>query len=523
MLYIPSMGLVSWIIDSAVEAVNPKAGLRRKRARAILKGRGQSYHASKNNEIFRNFGSTSLSANADLADVQTLRNRSRQAYRNYPGARAGIEARVGIVISTGIDVEPDTGDDKSDEQLREGFKLWCNEADAAGKLTFKELQRQAYRAEALNGASLTQIVHIKDESRLLPFALHPLEADQLSPTMVEDIPKGHTFSNGVEKDQYGREVFYHIIDHPGDNGIESIKNNAKGRRIPAKEIIHTYQKLRPGQTTGEPILVPALQRLVQEEELVEAELESAKIGAAWAIALTSQAQLPGELDLDEEEDEDNTDDVGNEVTSITAGTIAKLNPGEDAKVLTNTRPSQAIDPFRKMLRGDIAASLGVSRVDLDKDYGDANYSSMRADMLDKKRQLTPEQIRFGHMYVSEVYKRILPLLAAKMDVTLAPKKGSDLIKRLRQERHKLVPDGWAYVDPQKDIAAALMAIKGGLSTYRDEHGSRGQDYREVFKQLGKELENPTLQKLLKLFEKKDIEELAEALNNISLKDKKDAA
>ncbi len=518
------MGLVSWIIDSAVSAVDPAAGLRRKRARAALKKRN-SYNAGKSSEIYRNFGATSLSADADLSNVQVLRNRSRHAYRNYPGARAGVDARVGIVISTGIDVEPNTGNDEDDKKLREGWQLWCEQADAAGKLNFKELQRQAYRAEALNGASLTQIVHIKEQGRLVSFALHPLEADQLSPTAVGDIPKGHRFANGVETDQYGREVFYHIIDHPGDSSIESLAQGmeAKGKRIPASEIIHTYQKLRPGQTTGEPVLVPALQRLVQEEDLVEAELESAKIGAAWAVALTSEAQLPGDLDLDQEEDEDNTDDAGNEVTSITAGTIAKLAPGEDAKVLANTRPSQAIDPFRKMLRGDIAASIGVSRVDLDKDYGDANYSSMRADMLDKKRMLTPEQNRFGRMFVSEIWRRILPLLAAAMDVRLAPMTAVNKLQRLRQERHKLVPDGWSYVDPLKDVTAALMAIKGGLSTYRDEHGARGQDWREVFEQLGKELENPTLQKLLKLFEKKDVEELAEALSNISLKETKNAA
>ena len=122
---------------------------------------------------------------------------------------------------------------------------------------------------------------------------------------------------------------------------------------------------------------------------------------------------------------------------------------------------------------------------------------MRAAMLDKRRLLTPVQNWFGRGLVSRLYLRALPQLAVRADVSLA-KPGS--MERIRQERHNLIPDGWEYVDPEKDIRAALLAIHGGLSTYQLEIGQRGRDAEEVHTQLAKELENPLIEKLVETFE-----------------------
>lgn len=502
------MGIVATIIDGIISAINPVRGVQRAHARGQLKRSSHSYLAAKNSEPFRNFLSTGLSANADLeGSIEKLRERSRHAYRNYPGARAAIEARVGIIIASGIDLEPNTGNDDMNAKLREIWRMYEHQIDASGQLHFKELQRQGLRVCDLNGSALWQVVNLKDDNRLIPMALHAIEADQLAMSPVKPVPKTHNFSNGVEYDKFGKPLYYHIQDHPGDTQFQLKQISEQGRRIPAAEIIHVYDKLRPGQSIGQPILVASLQRLVQEEELIEAELESSKLGASFAIAIQMKSELEGGLDMAETEGESNEDDAGNEVTSFTSGVVAKLNPGEEAKVIQNTRPSQQISPFREMLRGDIASTMGIARTDLDKDYSKANYSSMRAAMLDKRRQLTPVQFWFGRGLISALYLRALPQLAVKAGLTLA---APGTIERIRQERHTLVPDGWEYVDPEKDIKAALLAIHGGLSTFQLELGRRGLDVNEIHTQLKKEIDDPLIGELVDMFDTKKSESKTES-------------
>jgi len=491
------MGIISGIIDKVVAAWNPQKGVKRAHARAVLERSG-SYLAAKNNRIFKNFRPTSLSADADLnGTVKELMQRSRHAYRNYPGMRAAIEARVGVVVATGIDLEPNTGDPKVDAKLREVWRMYEEQVDAAKKLHFKEMQRQGFRGTCLNGAGLYEIVTIVDKTRMIPIALNSIEADQLSSEPKSGkIPNSHKFSEGIETNKFGEAIWYHITDHPGDEGLENFKSSNEIRKIPAKNIIHVYEALRAGQTTGEPIMVPALQRLVQEEDLIEAELISSQLGAAFAVAITSELEEGGAFNQKEEAGDDNEDDAGNEEINLSAGVIARLNPGDKLQVVQNTRPSQQIAPFRQMLRGDIAATIGISRTDLDKDYSQANYSSMRAAMLDKRRLLTPVQKWFGRDLVTRLYLRVLPLLAVVADVHLAE---VGTMERMRQERHILIPDGWEYVDPEKDIGAALMAIQGGMSNFRDELGQRGKDAEDVHTQLEKEIEKPLMKKLIELY------------------------
>lgn len=491
------MGILSRIIDWPIKQFFPERALQRAHARARLK-RGESYAASQAKELWRNFRETSLSANADLNNsIDRLRQRSRQAYRDYPAMRAGIDARVGIVIATGIDLEPNTGNEDDDKKLREVWRMYEEEVDASGQLHFKEMQRQAFRSSDLNGAACFQFVTLDEPERLIPLALHSFEADQLSSTQVKNIEKGNTFSQGVESNKFKKPIWYHIIDHPGDSGLVGMQLHQKGERIAAEDIIHVFEQLRPGQTTGEPLGSTILQRIIQEEDLIEAELISAQIGSAFAVTISSEVEEEDALDMDEVEGESNKDAAGNEVMSITAGAILKLNKGEKANTIQNTRPSQQIAPFRAMLRGDIAAAIGISRTDLDKDYSKANYSSMRSAMLDKRRLLTPIQNWFGRALVSRLYKRAFPLLAVRAGVDLA-KEGT--IQRKRQERHLLIPDGWEYVDPQKDIGAALMAIHGGLSNFKLEIGQRGRDMREVHEELSKELKNPLHKDLIELYD-----------------------
>jgi hypothetical protein len=185
-----------------------------------------------------------------------------------------------------------------------------------------------------------------------------------------------------------------------------------------------------------------------------------------ALVITSEAG-----DEDDTTDDGTTEDPAR---SIAIGNVARMLPGEKVEAFSHTRPSQQIAPFRQMLRGDIAASLRIPQRYLDRDVSRANYSSMRADMLDTERLLKPIREMFGHQTAGRLYKAALPYIALRLGIAIP------------RSDYRLIPDGQPYIDPIKDIGGAVAAIAAGLSTHEHEIGMRGGDYRTVWTQLAKE-------------------------------------
>lgn len=438
----------------------------------------------------------SADVNVDLsASIEILRRRSRHAHQNNASARAIVEGLVALIVSSGIDVSPNSGDEDDDKALREQWCYLVEHIDASGRCDLWELQRQALRSMVLSGEFLWQIVYIDDPSRPIPFSIMALEADQLATAPCSPIAPGNTFSLGIETDRYGKPQFYHILSAPldsmtaplggtltpGSGGILGTQllqaKRPSGARIPADQIIHGFEVQRPGQLRGEPWLAPVLGTLHQENQLVETELTSAKIGAAPSLAITTKGTgWPGANDPAYTEQ----NGQGTPQYDFTPGSVARLGEGESVEVLKNDRPSQMIAPFRQMLRGDLAGAMRLPQRYIDRDVSRANYSSMRADMLDTRRLLDPVQGLFGRLTAKLVYERAFAQLATAGGVSIPRENSPELRATMRCKVH---PDGWAYVDPEKDIKAAAASINAGLSSWSDEAQRRGGDIDQIWKQL----------------------------------------
>lgn len=494
-------------------------GLRLRRAWRALTG---YQGAGSNNSVWgRGRHLRDLPPDALLAlEGPTLRERARFLYRNWSSARAGVNALVDLAISTGIDVQPDTGSERVDRRLHDIWLDWAADCGTDGQPLW-ELERQLFRSEVLEGDGFWQIVWLADTSRALPIALHPLSREQLSDLPVRAIPTGHRFASGVEYDRLGRTIGYHFADDdprlgpqsssallgaaalglagqtPGltaalGTGLSGSALTRPGVFVPAEQIIHCYEPLHPGQHLGEPWLASVINTMHQEAELVRTELASAKASSAAAFAIVTKAvdgwglgeaaAAPGEPDSAP------TDGRGNTDFQISPGGTFRLDPDEDVKVLSHTRPAQQIAPFRQMLRGDLAAALRIRQADLDKNYSNANYNSLRAAQLDLRRQIEPVQGRIAAQSVCRLWSSMLPVLTVAAGLRLPQER-----RALRRwQRAHPAPDGFPFVNPVQDIQGAMLAIRSGMSTWRIECGSRGRDDREIHRQLRQELSDPLL-------------------------------
>lgn len=407
-------------------------------------------------------------------NLQTIVNQCRQLERNCPSARAVVEGLVADIIGTGIDVAPDTGSSPRDDKIKRVWQEWCESAAVDGTSLW-ELQAQACREIATAGGPLWRFVVLPErvaEGRL-PLAILPLEVEWLSSLPVAPTAPGASFVNGVEMDKLGRPIAYHLLD-PALAG-----NPQTGERVLAKSIVYGFEKRRPGQALGEPMLAPLIERFKQEEDLVRIELKSAEIAANFAVAVTS------EYHPDTTDDETGTSDTAEGVVDISPGTVTRLIPGEDVKALQSNRPNQQIAPFRAMLRGDIAACARTSKKWLDRDYSSATFMNTRMEQDDSTRMHKPTQHWLARFIASRPYLEVLPWIMLRLGQEM-PAEGTPA--RIKLLAHKILPDLPGYVDPLKDGQAAIQNIAGGLSTYEEECSKRGKDWQKVAEQRAKELE-----------------------------------
>ena len=95
-----------------------------------------------------------------------------------------------------------------------------------------------------------------------------LEAEHLPINLNTELPSGNVVRSGIEFDSLGRRVAYHLYkSHPEDGRLAPMSGQGglETVRIDAKEIIHLYRVLRPGQIRGEPWLSRALVKLVDAD------------------------------------------------------------------------------------------------------------------------------------------------------------------------------------------------------------------------------------------------------------------
>ena len=398
--------------------------------------------------------------------LSQLRAYSRNSTRNNPTARAAVDGLRALIVGSGIALEIDTGDAKLDKILRKEWQEWVASCGTDGRDLY-QLQNNGAGEVIEAGELVWRLVIMPERAAqgLVPLAILPLESEWLDETMAAYLgtnPDGTAQVGPVRLDKLGNPISY-VLRNP------EMSFSFPPETVQAKDVLHVFEKRRSMQARGEPWMAPIIEVMQQERDLVDAELAAAVTCSSLGIAITSQVQ--GSLDTTEEGSD--TDPA----ESLRLGGVARLYPGESITAFSHNRPGQQIAPFRQMLRGDIAGAMRLPQRFLDRDVSRANYSSMRADMIDTERMLAPVREWFGQATAGRLLKEVMPFLCAKAGVAM-PKKWT----------YRLLPDGQPYVDPSKDIAAAKDAIAGGLSTHEAEIAKRGGDRATVWAQLAKEKE-----------------------------------
>jgi len=304
------------------------------------------------------------------------------------------------------------------------------------------------------------------------FALQILEADYLDEALND--PE-RNITMGVQMDQWGRPTRYHLFkSHPGS--INRKAQRGEYQVFPWDEILHIYRIERPGQTRGVPWMHASMAHLHHLEKYEEAELVAARVGAAkmWFYVRPSDvfADIPG----------DAKDSDGTLLKDAEPGTGEQLPPGYDVRTFEPEHPNATFPDFVKSNLRGAAAGLGVSYNSLANDLESVNYSSYRAGSLEERDGWRTLQGWFVRSFCEPVFKEWLYWSMVKGAISLPVRKYEQFMAPTWR------PRGWDWIDPEKDIEAARLAILSGFDTKTKIVAMRGEEFEDILEQRKEEAE-----------------------------------
>ena len=442
----------------------------------------RSYHAANTGRLFADFMASSRSPDSELkGDLVLMRNRARALARDDVYVKRYLTLlKTNVVGEKGMTLQvkarnTDNSLDVIGNQIIEdawamfGIKGNCT---SDGRLSWIDLQKYVMEATARDGEAFIQVV--RNRAFIHGIAFHPIEADLIDEQKNERSKSGNEIRMGIERDEYQRPVAYWVKKrHPGDLDFTTISVNVS-ERIDAKNIIHVYDPLRAGQTRGEPWMAPAIAQLKMLNAHREAELVASRMAASKMGFFTS--------DIGEETPADDYDN-GVPIIDAEPGTFHQLPNGVNFTPFDPTHPATAFSEFQKGVLRGISSALNVSYASLSNDLEGTSYSSIRQGALEERDAYKMMQQFLLEHFVVPAYSA---WLLHVMEFGYIPIPASRFPKFFTASHFRA--RGWQWVDPQKEVNAAVTAMHNGIMSMQDVSGQYGRDIEETFSQWQRDKE-----------------------------------
>lgn len=470
--------------------------------RPTNKGYGEA-GASYSKKALKGFLASSGSAHEDIdANNRTLRQRARMLYMAAPLATSAIKTNRTNVIGCGLQLKSRinrerlglSADQAKSWQRRteEEFELWAANkvnCDAIGINNFYTAQQLAFSSQLLSGDVIVLLQH-EETTSLNPYGLrfHIIEADRLS-TPVDTVAgssafnyltqgttkDGNTIYDGVETDQNGKIVAYHIRNtYPFEQTTKETKwarVAAYGEETGLPNVLHIMQAERPEQYRGVTYLAQVIEPLLQMRRYTDSELTAAVVESFFTAFIKTEAD-PSVMPYNEVGDgtvQDGT--TGENEQGISSdeneyemgpGQINVMKPGEDVVFGDPKRPAGGFDAFIQAICKQVGAALEIPADLLLKAFN-ASYSASRAALLEAWKAFKMWREWFVDDFCRPLYEVWLSEAVARGRI-LAPGFFFDPAIRAAWLGSEWIGPSQGQLDPVKEIQAEALACENGFST-----------------------------------------------------------
>lgn len=418
------------------------------------------------------------SPNSGLWDLTTLRDRSRAATRNDGYAKGAIDTLVTNIIGTGVRPLSKADDPAFRKAQQALWTAWTDESDSEGQLDFYGQQTQATRTWLTAGESFVRLRPRQfDDGFAVPLQLQVLEPESCPHTYTTTLPNGNLVHAGIEFNRLGRRVaYYFYATRPRAAGEDF--DRSRMVRVPAAEVIHLYDPLRPGQRRGLPLLSAALMTLHELDKFDDATLLRQQLANMFVGFLTKDSTVGG---ADEAMDPLTGGQVKTHddkpVLTLEPGLFHELAPGEGVEFAKPPEAAQTYPDFMRQQLYRACAATGVPYELMTGDMSNVNDRSIRVVLQEFRRRIQMWQ----HQVVAfQLCRRVWQVwndrafLAGALPFPLAYVENPRAFTKVIW-----MPQGWPYIHPLQDVEAKTKEVRAGFTSRSQVVSDQGEDAEEI--------------------------------------------
>lgn len=448
----------------------------------------RSYAAADKIARYGDFRSSRGSADYELrGGLAEIRAKSRFLARNSGSMKRYIQLmRVNIVGEGGFRYQcrVKMNDGKLNislnERVEQAWADWCDAPTVCGQMSMNVLLHQAISTWCRDGEVIWELVEagrFKDG-----LAINPIESDQLDETLNTIHPSTQNeIRMGVEVNSDGRPVAYHFLTtHPGDL-TWTIPNSSRQlyRRVPASSVIHVYERLRPGQTRGEPPASAMLLGIKMLDGYREAETVGRRLRAAisgfFTRTMPGVEQIDGLADREDEQEELFEMD-------IEPGRLKQLPDGVEFKEFSPGGSQTDYADYEQQIKKDISMGIGISTMSHGMEVSGISYSSGRTVAIeDRDYYKTMQSFFIGCLMPRTFTLWTRNHMIFAEELAFLPSQ-LDRVRKTSVFRAR----GWDWVDPAKEVKATREALAANLTSLSRVAAARGMDRDELLDEIAED-------------------------------------
>lgn len=411
------------------------------------------WNAAKTDRLTGNWITEEISINKSLEyRLKTLRARAQDMERNHPIVRRWIALLDQNVIgASGFRFQPQIPNDRdkprydqaANDTVERHWKRFARNIEITGRFNLDALCRLIMRRVAIDGEIF--FLKIARPDLEYGFTLQPIEASSLDYSLNRE---SENIIMGTQVDEFGKPLNYYF---------------RKGKRrsspehdiIPADRIIHICRHDFAEQQRGYPwaaCVMEPLEKLAkyQEAEIVAAVTASAKMG----FFTKTSPELIGE------------GKTSNETFSLdaTSGTIEGIPPGWGFQAWDPQHPTSAYPAFIEAKLQEVSSGLNISYFTLANDLTKVNYTSSRTGLLEDRQYFELLQNWIIDQFLTPVFETWLTIALSLGRITTLTGSALPATKREKFSQCRFQGRRWQWVDPQREVNAAILAMQNNLKS-----------------------------------------------------------
>lgn len=451
---------------------------KKEKGKNALRGMLRSFSAAAIQRIIGPWKWDGGFSNDEVANaLTTIRARSRDMQKNSEHYARWLDLFVANVVGdAGFTYIPKPAkkagqpevDFDAAKFLKYHFWKWATNpafADLTGRKTFVAICRLIAENWARDGEGIVVI----DRHAQNPYgiALRVIRPDALDETMNGgDAPLGTYIRNGVKVDATTLRPLAYYFRTTREDSSATIYNGKPFIEIPAGDVFHVFTQHDECQTRGIPLGHSVLRKLKMLDEyniseLVAARDEANTVGIFHAPAGREDEIVP----LNEDGDASATLCGKSE-----PDTKYILPQGWEYDSHTPQHPNRELVAFKNSMLRDIASGLCLEYANFANDWSGVSFSSVRVGTLSERDHWRMLQGQMIEQFVAPVFRA---WLESFLKLSASGTYQSADFDRLAECEFR--GRRWEWVDPMKDVNAAVLAVQHGWKTYEQIAADYGGD------------------------------------------------